>query len=46
MNTARLCASRPCPGLPKTDGIDDPGTAHFAGSRRSKRLLSPVCSSC
>ena len=25
-----------------TDGIDDPGTAHFAGSRRSKRLLSPV----
>ena len=24
------------------DGIDDPGTAHFAGSRRSKRLLSPV----
>ena len=25
-----------------TDGIDDPGTAHFAGSRRPKRLLSPV----
>ncbi len=25
-----------------TDGVDDPGTAHFAGSRRSKRLLSPV----
>jgi hypothetical protein len=24
------------------DGVDDPGTAHFAGSRRSKRLLSPV----
>ncbi len=23
-------------------GVDDPGTAHFAGSRRSKRLLSPV----
>ena len=22
------------------DGVDDPGTAHFAGSRRSKRLLS------
>ncbi len=24
------------------DGVDDPGTAHFAGSRRSKRLLLPV----
>ena len=24
------------------DGVDGPGTAHFAGSRRSKRLLSPV----
>jgi hypothetical protein len=24
------------------DGVDDPGTAHFAGSRRPKRLLSPV----
>jgi hypothetical protein len=24
------------------DGVNDPGTAHFAGSRRSKRLLSPV----
>ncbi|MCZ8173619.1 MAG: hypothetical protein O9343_00350 [Burkholderiaceae bacterium] len=24
------------------DGVDDPGTAHLAGSRRSKRLLSPV----
>ena len=24
------------------DGGDDPGTAHFVGSRRSKRLLSPV----
>ena len=24
------------------DGVDDPGTAHFAGSRRSKRLLSLV----
>ena len=24
------------------DGVDDPGTAHHAGSRRSKRLLSPV----
>jgi hypothetical protein len=24
------------------DGVDDPGTAHFAGSPRSKRLLSPV----
>jgi hypothetical protein len=24
------------------DGVDDPGTANFAGSRRSKRLLSPV----
>lgn len=24
------------------DGVDDPGTAHFAVSRRSKRLLSPA----
>lgn len=24
------------------DGVDDPGTAHFVGSRRSKRLPSPV----
>jgi hypothetical protein len=24
------------------DGVDDPGTAHFAGSRRSKRLHSPA----
>jgi hypothetical protein len=24
------------------DGVDDPGTAHFAGSRRSNRLLSPA----
>jgi hypothetical protein len=24
------------------DGVDDPGTANFAGSRRSKRLLSLV----
>ena len=24
------------------DGVDDPGTAHFAGSRRSKRLLTLV----
>ncbi|MBQ0932434.1 hypothetical protein KAK03_18305 [Ideonella sp. 3Y2] len=25
-----------------TDGADDPATAHFAGNRRSKRLLSPA----
>ena len=30
------------PRAPSTNGVDDPGTAHFAGSRRSKRLLSPV----
>ena len=29
-------------GSQTTDGVDDPGTAIFAGSRRSKRLLSPV----
>ena len=43
MNTA-LASVHPAraTGSLATDGIDDPGTAHFAGSRRSKRLLSPV----
>jgi len=43
MNTA-LASLHPAraTGTLATDGIDDPGTAHFAGSRRSKRLLSPV----
>jgi hypothetical protein len=43
MNTA-LASVHPAraAGSLTTDGIDDPGTAHFAGSRRSKRLLSPV----
>lgn len=43
MNTA-LASVHPAraKGSLATDGIDDPGTAHFAGSRRSKRLLSPV----
>lgn len=41
MNTA-LASVHPAraTGSLATDGIDDPGTAHFAGSRRSKRLLS------
>ncbi len=43
MNTA-LASVHPAraTGSLATDGIDDPGTAHFAGSRGSKRLLSPV----
>ena len=43
MNTA-LASLHPAraTGSLATDGIDDPGTAHFAGSRRSKRLLSLV----
>ena len=43
MNTA-LASVHPAraTGSLATDGIDDPGTAHYAGSRRSKRLLSPV----
>ncbi|MBN9203519.1 hypothetical protein [Methylibium petroleiphilum] len=43
MNTA-LASVHPAraTGSLATDGIDDPGTAHFAGSRRSKRLLSLV----
>ena len=43
MNTA-LASVHPAraTGSLATDGIDDPGTAHFAGSRRSKHLLSPV----
>ncbi|GIX54365.1 hypothetical protein ACU6VJ_11865 [Sphaerotilus sulfidivorans] len=43
MNTA-LASLHPTPatGSLPTDGVDDPGTAHFAGSHRSKRLLSPV----
>lgn len=43
MNTA-LASVHPAraTGSLATDGIDDPGTAHFAGSRRSKLLLSPV----
>ena len=43
MNTA-LASVHPAraTGSLATDGADDPGTASFAGSRRSKRLLSPV----
>ena len=43
MNTA-LASVHPAraTGSLATDGVDDPGTAHFACSRRSKRLLSPV----
>ena len=43
MNTA-LAPVHPAraTGSLATDGVEDPGTAHFAGSRRSKRLLSPV----
>lgn len=43
MNTA-LASVHPAraSGSLATDGVDDPGTAHFAGSRRSKRLLSLV----
>ncbi|MCK6421117.1 MAG: hypothetical protein L6Q73_09435 [Aquabacterium sp.] len=43
MNTA-LASVHPAPatGSLTTDGVDDPGTKHFAGSHRSKRLLSPV----
>lgn len=43
MNTA-LASVHPAraTGSLVTNGVDDPGTAHFAGSRRSKRLLSPV----
>ncbi|WP_246294840.1 hypothetical protein [Piscinibacter koreensis] len=43
MNTA-LASVHPAraTGSLAPDVIDGPGTAHFAGSRRSKRLLSPV----
>ena len=43
MNTA-LVSVHPARATssPTTDGVDDTGTAHFAGSRRSKRLLSLV----
>jgi hypothetical protein len=43
MNTA-LASVHPAraTGSLNTDGVDDPGTPNFAGSRRSKRLLSPV----
>lgn len=43
MNTA-LASVHPAraTGSLATDGVDDPGTANFAGSRRSKRLPSPV----
>lgn len=43
MNTA-LASVHPAraTGSLATDGVDDPATAHFAGSRRSKRLLSLV----
>lgn len=43
MNTA-LASVHPAraTGSLKTDGVDDPGTANFAVSRRSKRLLSPA----
>jgi hypothetical protein len=42
MNTA-LASGHPARATGSlADGVDDPGTAHFAGSRRSKRLLSPV----
>ncbi|MFN5155615.1 MAG: hypothetical protein ACK5IH_04990 [Betaproteobacteria bacterium] len=43
MNTA-LASVHPAraTGSLATNGVDDPGTANFAGSRRSKRLLSLV----
>ena len=43
MNTA-LASVHPAraTGSLATDNVDDPGTANFAGSRRSKRLLSLV----
>jgi hypothetical protein len=43
MNTA-LASVHPAraTGSLATDDVDDPGTANFAGSRRSKRLLSPA----
>ena len=43
MNTA-LASVHPAraTGSLNTDGVDDPDTANFAGSRRSKRQLSPV----
>ena len=43
MNTA-LASVHPAraTGSLATEGVDDPGTAHFAVSRRSKRLLSPA----
>jgi hypothetical protein len=43
MNTA-LASSHPAraTGSLASDGVDDPGTANVAGSRRSKRLLSLV----
>ena len=43
MNTA-LASVHPAraTGSLATDGVDVPGTAHFAGNRRSKRLLSPA----
>lgn len=42
MNTA-LASVHPARATgSRADGVDDPGTAHFAGSRRSKRLLSPA----
>ena len=43
MNTA-LASVHPAraTGSLSIDGANDPGTAHFAGSRRPKRLLSPV----
>jgi len=42
MNTALACVHPARATGSLADGVDDPGTAHFAGSRRSKRLLSPV----
>jgi hypothetical protein len=43
MNTA-LASAHPAraTGTLATDGVDDPGTVNFAGSRRSKRLMSPI----
>lgn len=43
MNTA-LASVHPAraTGSLATNGVDDPGAANFAGSRRSKRLLSPA----
>jgi hypothetical protein len=43
MNTA-LASVHPAraTGSLTTDGVDDPGATNFAGSRRSKRLLSPA----